>query len=80
MEFKNGYNFLYQKAKSIYASKIGRPNTDDGEVDFGLTDDEKKNIKLVYENKNGLVVNFTGLPTIEDKNITAMDGEDSAKI
>lgn len=75
MEFKNGYNFMYQKAKAIYASKIGRPAADDEAVDFGLTDEEKKNIKLVYENKNGLVVSFSNIPSADDKEITAtIDG------
>ena len=71
MEFKNGYNFLYQKAKAIYASKLGRPSVDDEEVDTGLTAEEKKNIKLVYENKEGLVVSFSNIPTTADKEITA---------
>lgn len=76
MEFKNGYNFMYQKLKTIYASKIGRPDIEDEAVDFGLTEEEIKNIKLVYENKNGLVVNFTGLPTADDKSIQAtINGE-----
>lgn len=76
MEFKNGYNFLYQKAKAIYASKLGRPGQDDEPVDTGLTDEEKKNIKLVYETKEGIVVNFTGLPTTDDKQILlTVDGE-----
>lgn len=76
MEFKNGYNFMYQKAKEIYASKIGRPATDDEAVDFGLTEEEKKNIKLVYENKSGLVVSFSNIPTANDTEIVAtINGE-----
>lgn len=74
MEFKNGYNFMYQKAKEIYASKIGRPAEDDEAVDFGLTEEEKKNIKLVYEKKEGIIVNFTGLPTADDKPIELTAG------
>ena len=76
MEFKNGYNFMYQKAKEIYASKVGRPAADDEAVDFGLTEEEKKNIKLVYENKDGLVVSFNSLPSADDTQIQAtINGE-----
>ena len=67
MEFKNGYNFMYQKLKAIYASKTGKPEATDKPVDLGLTEEDIKNIKLVYENKDGFVANFTGLPTAEDK-------------
>ena len=74
MEFKNGYRLLYQRAKDIYASKKNIPTIEDEVVDTGLTEEEKKNIKLVYEKKEGIIVNFTGLPTADDKSIELTAG------
>ena len=70
MEFKNGFNFMYQRSKDIFASKIGRPSAEDEKVDLGLTDEEVKNVKLIYENVDGLVVSFKDIPTPEDIEIT----------
>lgn len=67
MEFKNGYNFMYQKLKSIYASKTGRPNDTDVPADLGLTEEDINNLKLVYETKEGLAVSFKNYPTPDDK-------------
>lgn len=66
MEFKNGYNFLYQKMKDIYASKIGRPGPDDSQVSLGITPEELENVKLVYETADSLVVSFKNIPTTND--------------
>lgn len=76
MEFKNGYKLIYQKAKELYASKKPIPMADDAVIDTGLTEEEKSKLKLVYETKDSIIVNFTGLPTAEDKPIVlTADGE-----
>lgn len=76
MEFKNGYKLIYQKAKELYASKKSIPMADDAIIDTGLTEEEKSRLKLVYETKDSIIVNFTGLPTAEDKPIVlTADGE-----
>lgn len=76
MEFKNGYKLIYQKAKELYASKKSIPMADDAIIDTGLTEEDKKTLKLVYETKDSIIVNFTGLPTAEDKPIVlTADGE-----
>lgn len=69
MEFKNGYNFLYQRARDIYASKIGRPGENDDQVDLGITTEELASAKLIYETKESIMASFTGVPTVEDKPI-----------
>lgn len=76
MEFKNGYNLLYQKLKAVYASKTGRPNADDQPVDFGLTEEEIAKIKLVYETKDSIVASYSNIPTKEDLSVTVtVNGE-----
>lgn len=76
MEFKNGYNLLYQKLKAVYASKTGRPNADDQPVDFGLTEEEIAKIKLVYETKDNILVSYSNIPTEEDLAVAVtVDGE-----
>lgn len=78
MEFKNGYKLLYQKAnKKIYASKKAIPTDADEQVDLGLTEEQIASIKLVYENKDGLVASLTdAIPSSDDKEFTlTIDGE-----
>ena len=80
MEFKNGYNLIYEKmtadGKALFASKSGIPTADDGEIDLGLTKEEIAAIKLVYENANGIVVSTDTIPSSEDKSIElTIDGE-----
>ena len=76
MEFKSGYNFMYQKLKAIYASKKGRPNAADEPVDLGLSEEDLKKLKLVYETKDSLMVSFKNIPTKDDKAFElTIDGE-----
>ena len=72
MEFKNGYNLIYEKAHKIFASKTHKPELEDEAIDFGLTEAEIANIKLIYENKDGLVASFKNIPTADDLEIRAM--------
>jgi len=80
MEFKNGYNFIYEKTddngRKLYASKIGRPGDDDKAIDIGLTTEEIKATKLVYENAEGFMASEEYIPTAEDKDfIPKVDGK-----
>lgn len=76
MEFKNGYNFMYQKLKAIYASKTGKPEVTNEPVDLGLSEEDIKKLKLVYETKDSLMFSFKNIPTKDDKAFElTIDGE-----
>ena len=80
MEFKNGYNFIYEKkveaARKLFASKIGRPDLNDEAIDLGLTDEEIKSAKLFYETKESIVASTSGIPTANDKAVSlTINGE-----
>lgn len=76
MEFKNGYNFMYQKLKAIYASKTGKPEATNEPVDLGLSEEDIKKLKLVYETKDSLMFSFKNIPTKDDRAFElTIDGE-----
>ena len=80
MEFKNGYNFIYEKqveaARKLFASKIGRPDSTDEAIDLGLTDEEIKSAKLFYETKESIMASISNRPTVDDKAVSlTINGE-----
>lgn len=80
MEFKNGYNFIYEKrveaVRKLFASKIGRPDLSDEAIDLGLTDEEIKAAKLFYETKESIMASASGIPTADDKTVSlTINGE-----
>ena len=69
MEFKNGYNLIYEKAtadgKALFASKAGIPTEDDEAIDTGLTKEEIAATKLFYEADGTIKASMTGLPSAD---------------
>ena len=81
MNFKNGYNFIYEKKvenkRKLFASKAGLPTADDEPIDLGLTDEQIAATKLFYEKADTFAASSTGIPTIADIDFSlTIDGEE----